>query len=75
MRISLNGRTLIIILVLLVALLTAVMTVSAADLAGSETTIAKVDLDGAEGLNISPISGTDLRLVSPWAIDATKIEI
>lgn len=75
MRIRISTKVVIVVLVLLIALLAAVMTVSAADLSGSEMAIAKVVPYGAEGLTLTPISGTDQRLISPWAIDPARLGI
>jgi hypothetical protein len=75
MQIRLSKKTVIVALVLLIALLAAVMTVSAADVTGGDMTVAKVVPECVEGFNLTPISGTDHRLISPWAIDATSVEV
>ena len=72
MRVKLNRRTLIILLLVLLALFVAVATVAAADLAGAESAVAAIDLQGAQGIITNPISGTDQRWISPWGIDATR---
>jgi hypothetical protein len=72
MRVKFNRRKVIILLLVLLALLVAVAAVAAADAAGSGSAVAATDLQGAEGIITNPISGTDLRWISPWGIDATR---
>ena len=88
MRILLRQKTMIVFLIILLALVMAVATVSAADAmtaaeaSGLDSAIAAVDMQGAghapvDGLKgvRGPISGTDLRLFSPWCIDAGESSI
>ena len=75
MRNKLSAKIVIALLVLLLAILAAVTTVSAAELSGSVGEIAKVDVSGEAGLTVVPISGIDYRPINPWGIDATRISI
>ena len=88
MGILLSQKTMIVFLIILLALVMAVATVSAADTmtaaeaSGLDSAIASVDMHGAErapvyGLNgvHGPISSTDHRLFSPWAIDPGESDI
>ena len=69
---KLNRRTFILLLVCALILFVAVATVSAADVASDSTAVAAVNMQGAEGITIDPVAGTDQRLFCPWEIDATN---
>lgn len=74
MRIISSQKTMIVLLIILLALVMLVATVSAAETMtaaeafGLDSAVASVDLQGAEGVN-GPLSGVDHRLISPWVID------
>ncbi len=68
---KLSKKTIVVWVIILLALIMVVATVSAADISAVNE-IAAADIHGAEGLFNGSISATDQQLISPWAIDPGK---
>ena len=68
---KLSRKALIVWIIILLALIVGVATVSAAELSAVDT-VASVDVYSAEGLFYGTISATGHQLISPWAIDVGR---
>ena len=72
MQVRLSRKVMVLLLLVVLALFAVAATVSAAEMSGAEMSVAAADVSGAEGIITTPISGLDLRWISPWGIDATR---